>query len=96
MQKCILEIVQSGVFSTKNPIIMAVIVRDGILKNGHPIRVICNKLYLGKVKSIQKENTNVTSAIIGDYIIITVENNFGQYPIYNKQYSVNDFLETFL
>lgn len=95
MEKCILEIVQSGVYRTKNPLIITVIVRYGRLRNGCPIRLISNKLFLGNVKSIQNGNSNVISAKTGEHVILTIENNFGQYPVYNKHYNVEDLLESF-
>lgn len=95
MENCILEIVQSGIFSVRNPLIITVIVKSGILKLQRCIRVISNKMYLGKVKSIQNGNTNTNIAKIGDYVILTVENTFGQYPIYNKHYTSEDLLESF-
>ncbi len=60
---CLVEMVRGAIFNTKNPIIMGVTIKAGILKVGTPLCIPAKeKMLMGKVESIEKNKQPITWA----------------------------------
>jgi len=65
---CMLEMVKGAVFNTKNPIIIGVEVKEGILKKGTPLCVPDKDIgmRIGKVESMEINGKPVNEARLKD------------------------------
>jgi translation initiation factor 5B len=88
---CVLEILPDCVFNAKDPIIVGVQVKDGLLKIGTPFCVPTQKMaLLGRCVSIEDNHVPKQSAKKGDKVCVRLEldNKFDSQPLYGRHYTL--------
>ncbi|KAG9508790.1 Eukaryotic translation initiation factor 5B, partial [Fragariocoptes setiger] len=71
---CKLKILPQYIFNKRDPIVIGVIVEDGVLVPGTPLYVPAKSVAIGRVTSMQLNHKEVESARKGDEICIKIEN----------------------
>ena len=92
---CVLEILPNCIFNSKSPLIVGVLVKEGIVKIGTPICVPTKEfLYLGKVVSIEDNHVPRQSAKKDDRVCVSIEmeNKYDQQPLYGRHYDLKNLL----
>lgn len=85
---CVLNIMPNSVFNQKDPIIMGVEVMDGILKVGTPLIIPKNGfLKVGKVVSIEMNNTKADRVRKGSQCAISIVNEGNPQMTYGRQFN---------
>jgi translation initiation factor 5B len=92
---CVLEILPNCVFNMRDPLIVGVLVKDGVVKVGTPLCVPTKKFIdLGRVVSIEDNHVPMQVAKKGAKVCIRVEldNKFDSQPNFNRHYDITDNL----
>jgi translation initiation factor 5B len=78
---CILNVLPEHIYRQKDPVIVGVLVKDGICKVGTPLCVPSkNTLQIGKITSIQHDLKDIQEAKKGMEVCIRIEQNKGAIP----------------
>jgi translation initiation factor 5B len=91
----VLQVLPEHIFRQRDPIVLGVRVKEGILKLGTPICVVKQEgpLEIGKVTGIEKEHKEVDEAKLGDEVAVSISQDDGQQKfMYGRQFDHNDDL----
>ena len=92
---CVLEILPNCIFNMRNPLIVGVVVKDGILKIGTPLTIPSKDfLDIGRVQSIEDNHIAKQEARKDAKVCIRVEldNKFAAQPNYGRHFDLKNQL----
>lgn len=91
---CKLKILPQFIFNSRDPIVMGVMVENGIVKVGTPICVPSKEFVdIGIVTSIESNHKNIDTARKGQEICIKIEPIPGESPkMFGRHFEADDFL----
>jgi len=98
---CVLDIIPDYIFARKNPIILGVRVKEGIVKAGTPLCFVKEHhetkekkaVVIGRIASLQLNNKDVDSAKAGDEVCIKIQQNLEQNHIqYGRHFDFKNTL----
>jgi translation initiation factor 5B len=95
----VLQILPEHIFRQRNPIVLGVRVKEGILRIGTPIAVLKpdGPLGIGKIQSIEREHKQVDEATVGDEVAVSIAQEEGQQLfMYGRQFDHNDDLVSYI
>ncbi|XP_049849307.1 uncharacterized protein LOC126318360 [Schistocerca gregaria] len=85
---CFLKIKPGAIFNTRNPIVVGVSVKQGILKKGTPIVVWSESkeewLNLGNVTGIERDNKPIEQALAGEEASVSIKADAGQQYLFGR------------
>ncbi len=96
---CLLEVLPEHIYRQKDPILIGVAIRDGIVKIGTPLCVPSkNTLQIGKIVGIQLDGKDVQDAKKGQEVCIRIEQAKGAVPqiAYGRHFDHKDEICSYL
>lgn len=91
---CILKILPEHIFNKKSPIVIGVIVKEGILKKGTPICIPSKDcIQIGTIVSIEKNNKQIDSALTNEEVCVNItQSEYKQQYAYDRHFKSDDLL----
>lgn len=87
---CKLRILPDCIFNTRDPIVVGVVVEDGVLKQGAPLSVPSKGIDIGVVESIESNHVNVDRAMRGQEVCIKIDAAGGDKRMLGRHFELDD------
>lgn len=89
---CILKIIEANVFNKKNPLVMGVEIKEGMLHLGTQLIILPSKTFIGKVVGIQVNKQDVMIGKQGQSVCVKIDNQSNPNIMYGRQFDHKDLL----